>query len=45
MKVVPRTAGSASESPQGRKPRLGNVRHSRGRYGDLSSVGELSDLD
>lgn len=44
MKVVPRTAGPASESLQGRKPRLGNVGPCRRRYGDLSAAGELSDL-
>ena len=35
----------ASESLQGRKPRLGNVERCGRRYGDLSAAGELSDLD
>ena len=30
--------GPASESLQGRKPRWGNVRRCRGRYGDLTAV-------
>lgn len=45
MKVVPRTSGPASETLQGRKPRLGKVERCGRRYGDLSAAGELADLD
>ena len=38
-------SGPASESLQGRKPRLRNVRRCSRLYGDLSAAGELADLD
>jgi hypothetical protein len=36
--------GPASESLQGRKPRWGNVRRYRGRYGDLSGARAVCEL-
>ena len=39
-----RSGRPASESLQGRKPRWGNVRRRRGRYGDLSAAGAAFEL-
>jgi hypothetical protein len=36
--------GPASESLQGRKPRWGNVRRYRERYGDLSAADAVCEL-
>src|ERR1700751_1513945 len=43
--TAPRIRRPASESLQGRKPRLRDERPCRGCYGDLSATGEQGDLN